>query len=487
MTLAWIVYGILVSSAASVAALAFERACRVQRWPSRWVWAVAIALPLVLPLFAPQPSAIVTVVAPSAQIEPTVEAAPAIQNRAASIANDLQGLDERGAIGRFLAAGWLAASVLLMAAVAFASLRLRQKAAGWRPHRLCGVDVLVSRDAGPAVVGIFQSSIVVPEWLLHADVQVQRTALAHERQHMVARDPLLLFAATLLIAILPWNIPLWWQWRRLRFAIEADCDARVLSSGMQVADYGEALLTVAGRRAGVPLLSPAMCESASRLEARVRLMLTERTAGLRASAAALIGVALTIGVAAAQIDVPARTDKAAAGASSAASNAFGGTLMKAAAHGELELAAELIQAGADVNYIVLGDGAPAIVAARRGDLPFVQLLLQHGANVNIAVPGDGNPLIVAAGHGHMNVVTTLVEHGADVNSIVMGDETPLINAARAGHLEIVRYLVERGADVNLAVPSDSVAFAQIRSPLSEATKHRREDVVEYLRARGART
>jgi beta-lactamase regulating signal transducer with metallopeptidase domain len=485
--IAWVVYGILVSSALSVGALAFERACRVQRWPSRWAWAVAIALPLVLPLFAPQPSAIVTVAGPSAQSERTVAMAPAIQNRAASIANDLQRFDERGGFGRLMAAGWLAASVLLIAAIALASLRLRRKLARWRPHRLCGVDVLVSRDAGPAVVGFFQSRIVVPEWLLHADVQVQRTALAHERQHIAARDPLLLFTATLLIAVLPWNIPLWWQWRRLRFAIEADCDARVLGAGMQAADYGEALLKVAGRRAGVPLLSPAMCESASRLEARVRLMLTERAAGLRASAAALIGVALTIGAAAAQISAPATQESGAARARTGIRAAFGTELMEAAEHGELAAAVELIQSGADVNHVILGDGAPMIVAARRGDLPLVKLLLQHGANVNIAVPGDGNPLIVAAGGGHMAVVTTLIEHGADLNGIVIGDETPLINAARAGHFEIVRYLVERGADVNLTVPSDAVPFAQMRSPLSEATKHRRQDVVEYLRARGART
>ena len=33
------------------------------------------------------------------------------------------------------------------------------------------------------------------------------------------------------VVLMPWNLPLWWQWRRLRFAIEVDCDARVLASG----------------------------------------------------------------------------------------------------------------------------------------------------------------------------------------------------------------------------------------------------------------
>jgi beta-lactamase regulating signal transducer with metallopeptidase domain len=478
---AWIVYGIFISLALSVAALALERACRMQRWPSRWVWAAAIALPLVFPLFASQPSAVVHTVAPTTRVERTIA-----ETAYANSADRLQQLDRNGSIGRIAWAAWPAASLLLAAGIAFAWLRLRRERSRWRQHRLLDVDVLVARDAGPAVVGILRPRIVVPEWLLNADPQVQCTALAHERQHMAARDPLLLFAATLLIAVLPWNVPLWWQWRRLRFAIEADCDARVLNAGMQVTAYGEALLKVAGRRAGVPLLSPAMCESASKLEARVRLMMTEKAAGLRTSAAALIGVALAIGVAAAQINAPARMEAATTSGRGGVSNALGRELMAAAQDGELAAATELIQAGADVNHVILGDGAPMIVAARRGDLPLVKLLLQHGANVNIAVPGDGNPLIMAAGGGHMSVVTALVEEGVDLNGIVIGDETPLINAARAGHIDIVRYLVERGADVNLAVPSDSVPFSKIRSPLSEAIKHRRDDVILYLRTRGAR-
>ena len=47
----------------------------------------------------------------------------------------------------------------------------------------------------------------------------------------------------------PWNVPLWWQFRRLRYAIEVDCDASVLRSGGDARQYGETLLAVGQRQA----------------------------------------------------------------------------------------------------------------------------------------------------------------------------------------------------------------------------------------------
>ncbi|UUZ52386.1 hypothetical protein LP419_22985 [Massilia sp. H-1] len=47
---------------------------------------------------------------------------------------------------------------------------------------------------------------------------------------MAARDPQLLGLALLVLVAMPWNLPMWWQLRRLRHAIEVDCDARVLAA-----------------------------------------------------------------------------------------------------------------------------------------------------------------------------------------------------------------------------------------------------------------
>jgi bla regulator protein blaR1 len=51
---------------------------------------------------------------------------------------------------------------------------------------------------------------------------------------MAAHDPLLPRVAQLMVALAPWNLPAWWQLRRLRFAIQVDSDARVLQTNIDL-------------------------------------------------------------------------------------------------------------------------------------------------------------------------------------------------------------------------------------------------------------
>ena len=80
--------------------------------------------------------------------------------------------------------------------------------------------------------GWWRPRIVFPDWLIAAPVATQTFALEHERQHLAVRDPQVLAGATLLFALVPWNLPLLWMLRRLRFAMEVDCDARVVRAGV---------------------------------------------------------------------------------------------------------------------------------------------------------------------------------------------------------------------------------------------------------------
>jgi len=75
----------------------------------------------------------------------------------------------------------------------------------------------------------------------------KRMSSLTEQSHLVAGDPRLLTGALCLLVFMPWNLPLWWQLRRLRRAIEVDCDARVLNAGHDVNRYGETLLEVGQR------------------------------------------------------------------------------------------------------------------------------------------------------------------------------------------------------------------------------------------------
>jgi hypothetical protein len=109
--------------------------------------------------------------------------------------------------------------------------------------------------------------------------------LAHEREHVRARDPLLLHAATVTVLAMPWNVAAWWLLRRVRLAVELDCDARVLGSGRDARIYGTLLLSVCERRVrGAPLLAPALLERTSSLSRRILAMHPHRPRFPRARA-----------------------------------------------------------------------------------------------------------------------------------------------------------------------------------------------------------
>ena len=133
--------------------------------------------------------------------------------------------------------------------------------------------------------------------------------MLHEREHLTARDPQILTTATLLFALFPWNAPLAWMLRRLRFAMEVDCDARVVRGGADPASYGEALLYVSQRQAPAPATSIALIERPSQLERRINIMF----ASPRRYPALIAGLSLALAsyclAAAAKIEAPANIDR----------------------------------------------------------------------------------------------------------------------------------------------------------------------------------
>jgi beta-lactamase regulating signal transducer with metallopeptidase domain len=116
----------------------------------------------------------------------------------------------------------------------------------WIPRRLEGELVFISENEGPAEFGLFRPRIVVPRWLLHADSQTRVAAITHEREHIKRGDALLSLFGLVLVATMPWNLPLMWQLKRLRLAIEVDCDTRVVC-GRRPLDgiaYADALVRI---------------------------------------------------------------------------------------------------------------------------------------------------------------------------------------------------------------------------------------------------
>jgi hypothetical protein len=128
--------------------------------------------------------------------------------------------------------------------------------------------------------------------------------IAHERSHLGAYDTQLLTIAVCLLACMPWNLMLWWQLRRLRLAIEIDCDARVLSLGYPVARYSETLIAVGERQSASYAMTMARYGSKSFLEQRIHNMLRKKTRHARVSALALACLGVGLAVCAAEVAPP---------------------------------------------------------------------------------------------------------------------------------------------------------------------------------------
>ncbi|HET7462897.1 MAG TPA: M56 family metallopeptidase, partial [Longimicrobium sp.] len=292
----WMLYCVAVGVLLSACAAALDGALRPLGRPTRGTWMAALVLTLALPaavrMFGALPP-----VAPRHPAAPTLPAAPAPKTAAdAPVTRSLPRITPP-ALPRVidvqrletpLATLWIgssAAGALVLAALTGALARRRR---GWAAAEVDGVPVLVSADVGPAVVGLLRGRIVLPRWVVDGDAESRALVLEHEREHVRAGDPRLLACALLLAVLTPWNPAVWWQLRRLRLAVEADCDARVLRRRGDVRAYGAVLLEV-GRRASRSRLAAAaaFAEPVSTLERRIRIMTAPRARRPLLRAAAL--------------------------------------------------------------------------------------------------------------------------------------------------------------------------------------------------------
>lgn len=167
---------------------------------------------------------------------------------------------------------WAAVSALL---VAYAVHRARRQRRG--PAEVDGVPVVVTDRLGPATAGFWRSRVLVPRWVLELPAMQRRYVLRHEDEHRKAHDGRLLFLASLALAVVPWNVALWWLLRRLALAIEIDCDNRVVAALGNPQRYGELLLRVAEQGSRGPRLQPGFVGGMGTLERRLRALVAPAT------------------------------------------------------------------------------------------------------------------------------------------------------------------------------------------------------------------
>ena len=314
MIAAWIAYGLVVSGILCVAGVLTERAARWIGVPSRWAWATAIGLGWALPFLARSgnPAASLSrpagvAAAPSSQADAHfVEQILALPGQLlASLAEMWSALTAAGTLVDLpLIVFWLGAASLLLSALAITYRRLGIRARGWPERDIEGHPVRVSEDLGPAVLGVRRGQVVLPRWAVECPANRRRLIVLHEAEHLRAGDERLLFAAVIAVALMPWNLFAWWQLRRLRLAVELDCDRRVLGTGVQIREYASLLLEAGSRRGASPMTAAVFVHFHSQLGRRIREM-TEKRKGPRYVPAALAMMgALVVLVAACQTPVP---------------------------------------------------------------------------------------------------------------------------------------------------------------------------------------
>lgn len=197
--------------------------------------------------------------------------------------------------------GWYFASVLfivlgvtnaLRISYVIHSTRRKQRSLG-APPTVDGVPVLITDSLGPATVGLLRSRVVLPRWVLALPVVQRRYVVRHEEEHRRAHDLHLLVLLLLPLILMPWNLALWWQLRRLRLAVEMDCDNRVVGALGDAHSYGELLVNVAQATSRGPRLQPAFLGGVRMLEHRLTLLLAPKSLTV-AQRLALTGVACAL-------------------------------------------------------------------------------------------------------------------------------------------------------------------------------------------------
>ncbi len=270
MTLQSMLYGLVVALLIAAAAWFLDRGLRSLGRPTRWVWIMG----LMAGAMAPFISRLFPAPAPSPGFGLPVgflygASAGAVANTTGSGAF-LGALE--GAVGIL----WILGSVLVVVILIGSSLRLHRQRRSWEPRTVIGEEVLLSEGLGPAVLGLFRPRIVLPSWVFSLANQELEMVLLHEQEHRRVHDPALLIAGLACTVLIPWNPVIWWMLRRLRLAVEGDCDARVLASGIPLKRYGRLLLEIASKGRGLPALAPALKEGNDTF-LEMRLMMIKST------------------------------------------------------------------------------------------------------------------------------------------------------------------------------------------------------------------
>jgi bla regulator protein BlaR1 len=276
-----ILYVNAIALVLGIAGLLVERALP-GTFSRRWVWCAVIAITMTIPpVYQANHTASVTEALEHGAVKPALGQAlgmtslalldPEWWRRLSSYETEI---NRAWLTGSAIIIVWGIANAWYVARIVRRSRRRRGDPG--RPAVIDDIPVLVTDSLGPATVGFWRSRVLIPRWVLALPGEQRRYVLRHEDEHRRAQDGRLLFFMSLFVIVLPWNLALWWQLRRLYLAVEVDCDNRVVKALGDAPAYGELLFKVAQAGNSAPRLArlqPAFLGGTGMLERRLRMLL----------------------------------------------------------------------------------------------------------------------------------------------------------------------------------------------------------------------
>jgi bla regulator protein blaR1 len=403
----WALYVIAVSALVGAAAFCAERAARLRHAPTRWYWLMAILasifVPAVIASISVQPPSIIGNATSRILVLRDMTSIPVSPQQWIRASNAQ--ISHWRSFDSLLKSAWLLSSSGMLLILLAHAVMLRARVRRWRHGSLLDRGVLLSTDVGPAVVGFLHPRIVVPAWVEHAPPQTQAAIIAHEYGHLEAKDPQLFTAALFLLVAIPWNLPLWWHLRRLRQAIEVDCDARVIRGGQDVVAYSESLLTVGERQSAYIGAVAAMSESPSQLEQRINIMLGKPARWWKISAAALVCLSMVFVGAAAQVSPP---NAQASAPTTPEITLDAATLQRYVGHykvADADLIMSVTRTGTQLTTQLTGQGAVDVYPQTATHF-FVKVV---DANLDFVAEGDGPASAMVLHQNGRNITWTRID------------------------------------------------------------------------------